>query len=152
MTTRAATKIALAPTYNGTGVRMAAASPFAPAKIEALPLIETPLSRDLDAENSPVFDAGLDLVEQFADYGRVFADDLRTPCLQVPVVLDLCFQALATLGVVTGRVSAPPARATDAAARKRSTSRAWSRLCSARARAPPPTVLARTQRMDVKPQ
>jgi hypothetical protein len=59
------------------------------------------------------------MVEQFTDYGRIAADDLRTLCLSIPADSDTRRSAQATLNEASRRLYLSPPNATRQAAAHR---------------------------------
>jgi DNA-binding CsgD family transcriptional regulator len=103
----------------GPGDRMAALTPAVPDKVEIVLLAEAATSWDLNGQSLPDLDDALALVEQFTDYGRIVADDLRTLCLSIPADSSVGVSAQATLSEASRRLYLPPPSATQQPAARR---------------------------------
>ncbi|WP_208874845.1 DUF6415 family natural product biosynthesis protein [Streptomyces sp. PBH53] len=79
-----------------------------PTQAEVLASVETVLRWDVNGDDLPAVDVVVGLVEQFTEYGRVIADDLRVQCLSIPADSDAGLSAAAILGEASRRLHLPP--------------------------------------------
>ncbi|MEE1797521.1 DUF6415 family natural product biosynthesis protein [Streptomyces sp. JV176] len=98
---------------------MAALTAGVPDKVEILALVESALAWDLNGGILPTGNDALRMAEQFADYGRIVADDLRTLVLSIPADSDVAIRAQATLSEASRRLPLPPPPDTPRAAGRR---------------------------------
>ncbi|MEV6424732.1 DUF6415 family natural product biosynthesis protein [Streptomyces sp. NPDC051662] len=98
---------------------MAALTPTGPDKVEVLANIDLTLAWNLEGPDLPAVDIALSLIEQFTEYGRTVADELRTLLLGIPADSDAVISARAALGEASRRLHLPPPSSTPHAAGQR---------------------------------
>lgn len=86
---------------------MAPLTSMVPDKVEVLANVNTVLDWDLNAPDFPSVEDTETLVEQFTEYGRVLAEDLRTLCLSIMADSEAGISAHSILGEADGRLEAP---------------------------------------------
>ncbi|WP_328373277.1 hypothetical protein OG800_50005 (plasmid) [Streptomyces sp. NBC_00445] len=124
-------------------------TPDVPAELgkdEIVLLAEAAAGWELTGQNLPPLSHALALVEQFTEYGRMAADDLRTLCLSIPADSNAGVIAQSTLIQAARQLYSPPPHASQLIAARRAQNlarlvqalnRATERVREAQARAAP---------------
>ncbi|MFF4543643.1 DUF6415 family natural product biosynthesis protein [Streptomyces sp. NPDC001406] len=87
---------------------MAALTPSVPDKVEVLANVETVLAWDVKGLERPSLQDATGMVEQFTEFGRTVAEDLRTQCLGIPADSEAGRSAQTILGEADRRLYASP--------------------------------------------